>query len=212
MKQYLFLQVLLFALFFNSCNDEKDKKGTVMIAGSEWSTYNLDVVTYANGDSIKHVEDTVEWSKLREGAWCYYENKEDSAFYGKLYNWYAVNDSRGLCPKGWHVATMEEWNAIVKRFGGDSSAATALKEQGRWLGPGVDVTNSSGFSAVPAGNRTVYGTFNGRTNSGVWWTADEADSLHAWARYMNRLHSIVGKRAGDKNNGLTCRCVKTATK
>lgn len=202
---FLFAALLLFA----RCTRDKPAADYVNINGTIWSRTNLDVTTYANGDSIQYIADTLQWAAAREGAWCWYENKTgDSISYGKLYNWYAVNDPRGLCPQGWHAATAEEWNNLVTAFGGDSVAAEALKKAGEWQGPGTKAINNSGFSALPAGNRTIDGLFNGRTNSGVWWTANEADSLSAWARYMNRLHARVGKKAGEKTNGLACRCVK----
>ena len=209
MRFYHSLKIIIpgVSLLLSACHRDKPARNTFFVDGVEWSTYNLDGVVYANGDSIPYIEDTLLWKSTKEGAWCYYENQRVDE-YGKLYNGYAITDSRGLCPQGWHVATKEEWNALVRKFGGDSAAAHALKKTMYWKGVDMSGQNKSGFSALPAGNRTIYGTFNGRTNSGVFWTGSEADSGKVWTRYINRLHNRVGEKAGDKTNGLSCRCVK----
>jgi uncharacterized protein (TIGR02145 family) len=81
---------------------------------------NLDVVTYRNGDIIPQVTDPSLWSSLTTGAWCYYNNDANNGgIYGKLYNWYAVNDPRGLAPEGWHVPTDEEWETLTNKLGGE---------------------------------------------------------------------------------------------
>ena len=98
-----------------------------------WTGKNLGVAHYRNGDSIPEVRDHKEWANLTTGAWCYNDNKqENGATYGKLYNWYAVNDQRGLAPKGWHVATDAEWSALGDVFGGSENAGSAMKAPRLW--------------------------------------------------------------------------------
>ena len=84
---------------------------TVVVGTQTWSAQNLDVTTYKNGDAIPQVQDAEAWKNLTTGAWCYYENKTSyGTTYGKLYNWYAVTDARGLAPQGFHVPTDADWN------------------------------------------------------------------------------------------------------
>ncbi len=87
---------------------------TVTIGSQVWASKNLNVSTYRNGDIIPHVQDQNAWAKLTTGAWCYYDNDpSNEAKYGKLYNWYAVNDPRGLAPVGFHIPTHEEWLTLT---------------------------------------------------------------------------------------------------
>jgi hypothetical protein len=99
-----------------------DNKGPikgVAIGTQVWTTKNLDVATYRNGDVISQVSDKDAWANLTTGAWCYYENDaKNGVKYGKLYNWYAVNDARGLAPAGWHVPTDYEWEVLSTFLGG----------------------------------------------------------------------------------------------
>jgi uncharacterized protein (TIGR02145 family) len=93
---------------------------TVTIGTQEWMSENLNVEHYRNGDIIPQVQDSVEWTKLTTGAWCYYDNNsENEKIYGKLYNWYAVNDKRGLSPTGWHIPIGKEW-FILECYGSDT--------------------------------------------------------------------------------------------
>ena len=86
-----------------------------------WMTKNLNADHYRNGDSIPEVRDSATWANLKTGAWCYYENNTVIGVkYGKLYNWYAVNDLRGLAPNGWHIPSDSEWTKLVNCMGGDS--------------------------------------------------------------------------------------------
>jgi hypothetical protein len=89
---------------------------SVTIGTQIWSDKNLDVTKYRNGDPIPQVTDATLWANLTIGAWCWYNNDSATyaAIYGRLYNWYAINDPRGLAPTGWHVATDAEWNKMTK--------------------------------------------------------------------------------------------------
>ena len=105
-----------------------DKDGntykTIKIGKQKWMAENLNVSSYRNGDPIPQVQDKDEWAKLTTGAWCYYENDvENGKIYGKLYNWYAVNEPRGLAPEGWHISNDDEWGILIDRLGGDDGAA-----------------------------------------------------------------------------------------
>ena len=107
---------------WTSLQEEKNYPG-VTICGQKWMEKNLDVTTYRNGDTIPYVTDPTAWAALTTGAWCYYNNDPSTnSIYGKLYNWYAVADSRGLAPAGWHVSTDAEWTTLVTCLGGASVA------------------------------------------------------------------------------------------
>jgi uncharacterized protein (TIGR02145 family) len=167
---------------------------SVTICNQIWTTKNLDVTTYRNGDSIPQVTDSSQWKRIKTGAWCWYNN--DSATYastyGRLYNWYAVNDSRGLAPQGWHVPKNEEIKRMVKCIdpnadttisGYESTiAGGSLKEAGlsHWLSPNAGATNSSWFTALPSGYRTSNGSFGGIGGYGAWWSSSEIETRIAY--------------------------------
>ena len=121
-----------------------------------WMLKNLDVTTFRNGDSIPQVTSGATWASTTSPAWCYYDNNSANGdIYGKIYNGYAVADSRGLAPIGWHIPTNDEWTILVNFLGGDSVAGGALKQTGTtlWTPSNVGATNSSGFAALPGGYR-----------------------------------------------------------
>ena len=133
---------------------------TVTIGSQVWTSKNLDVATYRNGDVIPQVQDPNAWENLTTGAWCYYDNDASNGTkYGKLYNWYAVNDPRGLAPKGYHIPSDAEWTQLSDYLGGESEAGTKMKSTSGWVENG-NGTNSSGFSGLPGGYRDYNGAFD----------------------------------------------------
>lgn len=149
---------------------------SVQICNQVWTTKNLEVTTYANGDPIPEVADPTQWSNLTTGAWCYYNNNPvNGTIYGKLYNWFAINDPRGLAPLGWHIASQAEFNILIACAGGPIVGGDALKETGstHWslLNNG---TNSTGFTALGAGYRDRFGSFLQLTLSGITWGREGA--------------------------------------
>lgn len=239
MRLSVFL-VLLFSSLFLSCVDKKgsskdqpnkvestnfvvqnsgtltDIDGNVyryleMCDGVKWMAENLNVSHYRNGDEIPHVQDPEEWATLKTGAWSYYLN--DGAYgqvYGKLYNWYAVNDPRGLAPEGWRVSSKNNWINLADCLGGPSLAGGSLKEIGtfHWMSPNVGAVNSSGFSALPAGGRSAKGEFSMVENLGAFWTLDTYDELQAWIRHLSYSNTYLVDFYNDKRNGFSVRCVK----
>ena len=146
---------------------------TVTIGSQVWTSKNLDVATYRNGDVIPQVQDPNAWENLTTGAWCYYDNDASNGTkYGKLYNWYAVNDPRGLAPKGYHIPTDAEWTQLSDYLGGESEAGTKMKSTSGWVENG-NGTNSSGFSGLPGGYRYYDGTFDDIGDYGYWWSSTE---------------------------------------
>jgi len=128
--------------------------------------------------------------------------------YGKLYNWYAVNDSRGLAPTGWHIPSDAEWSTLSTCLGGDLVASGALKEVGttHWLSPNTGASNSSGFTALPGGLRIILGNFNNTVGTdGYWWSSSENSSNYA---QLDNYYRGMFRDTLQKKYGASVRCVK----
>ncbi len=188
----------------------------VTIGTQKWMSKNLDVTKYRNGDSIPQVTDPTKWAGLTTGAWCYYNNDStQGAKYGKLYNWYAVNDPRGLAPNGWHIPSDAEWTTLSTTLGGIDTAGGKMKEAGllNWRSPNKYATDSSGFTALPGGLRGRDEIFSNVFLNGYWWTATESSSpaspQTAWMRILSYANGKVKPSPDfDKKNGFSVRCVK----
>jgi uncharacterized protein (TIGR02145 family) len=198
---------------------------TVVIGTQEWTKKNLNVSKYRNGDVIPEVQDQYEWANLTSGAWCYYNNEpKNEAIYGKLYNWYAVNDPRGLAPEGYHVPSDPEQKTLTTYLGGISVAGRKMKSTGTslWLSPNIGATNSSGFSGLPGGCRFDDGSFKNIVKTGYWWSSSdtstrqgyseesysETSTTNAW--FLMMLNSLGGAFDVEINkaSGLSVRCIK----
>ena len=181
----------------------------VTIGAQQWMAENLNTSNYRIGDPIPQVDDPEAWSMLKTGAWCYHENKSgNSVTYGKLYNWYAVNDPRGLAPEGWHVASDAEWQELVNTLGGEKAAGTKLKSQVLWKEPLVGADNRSGFTAIPSGFRSSNGSYALLGTNSSFWTSTENNAYSAWYREMYNSYSAVYRISASKTQGFAVRCVK----
>ena len=184
---------------------------TVKIGNQWWMAENLKVTRYNNGDAIPNVTDNTQWSNLTTGAYCNYDNDINNvAVYGRLYNWYAAEDSRNIAPVGWHVPSDTEWQTLVDYLGGSSVAGGKMKEAGtaHWLSPNTGATNTSGFTALPAGYRSNNGSFSNMSNYGYWWSATEYSTAYAWYRLLSYLYSQVDRYYGNKRYGFSIRCIR----
>ena len=186
---------------------------TVIIGTQVWTSKNLNVDTYRNGDEIPQVQDEKAWANLTTGAWCYYDNDASNGTkYGKLYNWYAVHDPRGLAPKGYHIPTDEEWLTLEIILGDD--AGIKMKSASGWTNNGSGLqkygTNSSGFSGLPGGYRFNDGTFNNIGYYGYWWssTGNQYSPGNAWYRYLYSDYGDVNMNSYYKENGSSVRCLR----
>jgi uncharacterized protein (TIGR02145 family) len=182
------------------------------ICCQSWMTKNLDVDTYRNGDPIPQVTDPTAWAALTTGAWCYYNNSAaNGAIYGKLYNWYAVNDPRGLALEGWHIPTDFEWTTLENCLGGASVAGGAMKEIGtiHWTTPNTGANNISGFTCLPGGQRFALG-FNFVGLGGYLWSATDAggSGSTAWSRSLSASNENIFKNNNNKQNGFSVRCLR----
>jgi uncharacterized protein (TIGR02145 family) len=188
---------------------------TVKIGNQTWSSENLNVDAFRNGDKIKQAKSARKWKKMarkHKPAWCYYENKTaNGVVYGKLYNWYAVNDPRGLVPCGWHVPTDKEWNELSEFLGGEDVAGIKLKSDKGWklhINNLSDGNNKSGFKGLPGGYRFSNGDFFYKGNFGYWWSATLENDEKAFFRDLSFDKSSLGKDSNEKVNGMSVRCVK----
>ena len=184
------------------------KAQDVTIGTQVWTAKNLDVTKYRNGDAIPQVQDKNAWAKLKTGAWCYYENKTaNGSSYGKLYNWYAVTDPRGLAPKGYHIPTDAEWTTLTNYLGGETIAGTKMKSNTGWENNG-NGTNTSGFAGLPGGYRYYDGLFSDIGANGYWWSSSESNTVYAWCRYLYSNNDFVTSYGSYKRNGFSVRCIK----
>ena len=184
---------------------------TVTIGNQVWMAENLKVTHYRNGDPIPHVTDFSTWASLSTGAHCAYNN--DSALvadYSRLYNWYAVNDSRNIAPEGWHVATDAEWQALIDYLGGLVVAGGKMKETGlaHWSSPNAGATNSSGFTALPGGYRRNDGNFVSKGDYAYFWSSTEYNSGYALFRALYYLDSQIHRYYFPNLDGFSVRCVR----
>jgi uncharacterized protein (TIGR02145 family) len=150
------------------------------------------------------------WSNLTTGAWCYYENNPNN---GKLYNWYAVNDSRGLAPEGWHIPSTDEWTDLINNLGGAQTAGNKLKSENGWNDNG-NGNNKSGFTALPCGYRNNSGAYFDFGNKALWWTKTSVNSVilgvvfDAYCVGLDKNEDIVTSNYGPVYYGLSVRCIK----
>lgn len=180
---------------------------TVKIGGYEWTTTNLDIEIFRNGDTIFEAQTILEWRKANQSkqpAWCYYMgSKETGKQYGKLYNWYAINDPRGLAPNGFHIPSDSEWSELLSNM----KSLASFKADSGWAQQ-LNGTNSSGFCALPSGMRDNKGEFYLIQYNACWWTSSESDISNAWTRIISGIRGIINKSSIDKGYGLSIRCIK----
>jgi uncharacterized protein (TIGR02145 family) len=182
---------------------------TVKIGNQIWMAENLNVDHYQNGDPIPEIKDADQWSKLNSGAWCYYENDiAKGEVYGKLYNWYIVKDTRGICPVGWHVPSYKEWSSLKLNFISSENVGGDLKSKNFWMAPNTGAVNSVGFNAFPGGYREENGKCIDLKKFGDWWCQSEYDNELAWYEKLSFNNASLKRHATAKQFGLSIRCVK----
>lgn len=186
---------------------------SVRIGTQVWQAQNLNTEKFRNGDPIREIRDAQAWLDAghdRLPAWSHYDNQSSSGIlYGKLYNWYAVSDPRGLCPEGWHVATKADWDTLIEYLGGEKTAAIRLKHPDSWaLRKKSRGDNSSGFAALPGGYRYHNGGFENLEFDGYWWTSTEHDHYYAWLCDMVYSSGTVYRYFNLKDKGMAVRCVQ----
>jgi len=177
----------------------------ILIGSQCWMTKNLDVSVFRNGDKVPEAKTAKAWKEAAANghpAWCHYDNDKDRGMTsGKLYNWYALIDPRGLAPEGWRIPGRDDWENLVKSLGGVKKAGEKLKSTEGWITNG---TNESGFGAVPGGERKAEGTFLSGYY-GYIWTASENSEDSAIYFSMNYLDNEIGFYSALKGSGYSVR-------
>lgn len=211
--KYLFT-LLLAAMFSSAAFSQSEVK----IGKQVWMTKNLDVDRFRNGEIIPEVTSKDQWEeygRLKKPAWCYYDNNpENGKKYGKLYNWYAVIDSKGLAPVGYHIPSYAEWAKLEDYLGSD--AGTKMKNKSGWSSYTTwndqyisgNGTNTSGFSGLPGGYRNYIGKFNNIVEYGYWWSSSENNWYIASNWNLYYINGYVNRNDYSKQDGLSVRCIK----
>lgn len=238
--------IALFAIMINACEKEdispvnkisqpvfnpgktygtmSDQDGnvykTIVIGTQTWMAENLHATTYRDGSAIPEVRAAESWNTASEGAFCTYNNTYSADTincYGRLYNWYAVTDSRNLAPEGWHVPSLDEWVQLFDYLGGlDDGGKLKESNTTHWLNPNSGADNSTGFTALPGGmrggdrlNGSENAPFGGAGESGIWWSSTEEPD---WSAKSTQLHYGDGRASVygyySKESGLSIRCIK----
>jgi len=205
-------------------SSERSKFKEVKIGNQVWMAENLNVAIFRNGEPIPQVESQEEWiqaGKNKQPAWCYFGNNiTNEPTYGKLYNWYAVNDIRGLAPIGWHVPSDAEWiklNDYLIKQETPPEVGKELRSRDKWP---CESNNKSGFTGLPGGYRDFDGSFNNFSglpyigDFGMWWSSTNCDYKINTQAFG---HGLDCTGLGDENllrygclfeMGLSIRCLK----
>ena len=196
---------------------------TVVIEDQEWMVQNLMVTHYRDGSEIPTGFSNSEWSNLTNGGFSYYnDDTSQISIYGNLYNWYAVNDERGICPEGWHVPSYDEWVQLEQNLINDSGhnyAGGAMKEGGteHWyvetcgnpICPNeISGCNCSGFTALPGGQRRWNGQYSNEDSYGYFWSNSNCTTDNAYYGWLEGHSSDFPRSNEDKRRGFSVRCVK----
>jgi uncharacterized protein (TIGR02145 family) len=220
MDKHLFLTFLLtivagvcFTQQYGSLKDPRDGRmyNTVKIGNQVWMAENLNTDRFRNGDLIPEAKTNEEWELAddnKQPAWCYYNNDSaNAAKFGKLYNWYAVNDKRGLAPKNWHIASDADFRNLTNFLGGKKVAGYKMKSTNGWFDNG-NGSNSSGYSGSPGSFRNCGGQFNHISKFGYWWTSTDTDYSNAWCRIIGAEDFEISNFSLCKSAGMAVRCIK----
>jgi uncharacterized protein (TIGR02145 family) len=214
--------VILLIILVHSCekdvdNTIKDIDGnvytSVTIGTQVWMVENLKTTKYRNGDLIGTTTTAtldIRLESTPKYQWAYEGNESNVSTYGRLYTWYAVTDSRNVCPTGWHVPTHAEWTTLTTYLGGESVAGGKLKETGttHWQSPNTGATNETGFTALPSGWRDNGGSFALISKDSGWWSSTEFTASIAYYRSMHYGSTDVTKISYYKESGFSVRCLR----
>ena len=218
-KKSKFFLLLIFIVKFIACtnNNEKDLNGnnfkTIKIGEQIWMAENLKTNKFQNGDLILEAKNENDWIKAcqkKQPVWSQYKNNaKNGEKYGKLYNYYAVIDNRGLAPLNWRIPSWEDWSLLtVHSLGGECAASPKIKSKNGWIYE--NGSNSSGFNALPAGYLIAGGKYSGIGEDTRWWTSTECDSSQGIVGWF-LFSDCVDILCSDSNiyiDGYSIRCIK----
>jgi uncharacterized protein (TIGR02145 family) len=216
----LMAAIITFLIYNNSFSQVTDKDGnvykTITIGTQEWMLENLNVTHFRNGDAIPIEKDDDDWSLSNTPACCNYDNNSNNGkTYGKLYNYSAVNDPRGLAPKGWHIPNDAEWKQLIDYLGGDSLAGEKIKSLSKWKSPASAIRNESGFSAYPVGMRggrrrseNCSGCFDGIGSYAYFWSSTEVKYGYNPCYSLSDNFPNFFYKNSEMQAGYSVRCIK----
>lgn len=221
MKRVIFHTIiasLIFSFFGCSNNGDKGKSEKkiikdnykkVKIGSQTWMTLNLNVSKFRNGESIPQAESADEWiraAKNKKPVWCYYENdKKNGSKFGRLYNYYALTDPRGLAPEGWRIPNELDWKKLEVKLG--KNPGEKMKSVSDWFEEG-NGTNESNFSGLPGGYRSNNGNFYFKGQNGYWWVVSNQKSKKVVCCNLNFKYNFLIRLASDRGTGFSVRCIK----
>jgi uncharacterized protein (TIGR02145 family) len=216
---YVFDAAINTGLTYGTMTDiEGNNYRIIQVDNQVWMAENLRVGKFRDGNPISKVNDTSQWRTTTAPARCFFEDDTaNHVLFGNLYNWYAVNSSSNICPRGWHVPTDAEWGTLLnfldsKSSGGDSvnTAGSKMKIPGNvyWDSPNSNASNSSGFSANGGGARFPSGNYGVLRQFGLWWSSTERAADAAWVRQLGNASESAVRASYQKTFGFSVRCVK----
>lgn len=212
---YVFHFFFFVILIISGCSEQGTEvnpiPSEVLIGTRIWQTNNLNVTFFRNGDTIPEAKNNYEWNVYaKNGKPCWsnynYDRKVNSS-HGKLYNWHAVNDPRGLAPEGYHIASAGEWWELISISGGELLGASKLRDKSSW-GSKTNGDNSTKFTALPSGFCDELGEATGMGISSWWWSSSEDNSFRGCAFSMYNYTEQVYAWIWPKSWGFYVRCVK----
>jgi uncharacterized protein (TIGR02145 family) len=214
MKIKILSLILLLSFVCTGCKKSSNSiqpNGDIKIDKQIWMPKNLDVTKFNNGDLIPEAKSNSEWVlAMKNGtpAWCYIENDSINAKkFGVLYNWFAINDKRGIAPLGFHIPSKEEWNDLITYSGGNDIAGDKLKSKKGW-DEDLNGTDDYGFCGLPGGFRDELGDFNNKRSLGMFWTTTEyKDNNHWYFISLDWGTNDCDFEIGDKGYGFSVRCI-----
>lgn len=219
-KTKLIIKLFIISATMNNCgnstkNDLQQNKANqalsfreIKIGNQIWMAQNLNVSKFSNGDLIPEAKTIEEWnnaSKSEQAAWCYYENDSIiGAKYGKLYNYYAINDSRGLAPDGWNIPNSAQWTELINSLGGEQEAGAKIIIQ--------NDSSQCGFNSFISLYRCNNGKWNLDENEidpiqAIWWSYENEYCQLVWGR-SSYLLNVAKMEPREKNCGFSIRCIK----
>jgi len=221
------------AFTFVDCTDADDNHYPVVQIGTQiWMAENLKTTKYRNGESIgttTPARKDISGESVPKYQWAFNGDESNADKYGRLYTWYALNDSRIIAPAGWHVASDVEWTNLESYLTGkgyiydgtitENEIAKSLAATTDWrlysgtgtIGNDLTKNNSSGFTALPGGYRSYYGVFYNVVTSGYWWSSTDYDTTNAWIRLMYSYSYFLFRLGGTMSNGMSVRCVRDSS-
>jgi uncharacterized protein (TIGR02145 family) len=181
----------------------------IEVGNQAWLKQNLKTTKYRNNESIGTTTLDITNDATPKYQWPATGFESNAFTFGRLYTWYAITDSRGICPDGWHVANTNEWTELTDFLGGESIAGGKLKSFSNWSSPNTGASDEVGFSAVGSGIRNINGTYQGFDTNCVWWSVSpEASSTNAWAREIFNSSATISTLEKSKKMGYSVRCIK----